>query len=86
MEQVELPYEVAEHRKIQREAVVFKVLRHAMDALSERGLRYLSLVATIGLFVWSSWQPDSTRTVNACLMGVLFLFTLFKRESTNVSE
>ena len=82
-EQEQLPYEVAEHKATQREAMVYKVLRVSLDALSERGLRYLSLLSTIGMFAWASYNPDNIRTVNASLMATVFLFTLFRKYSPN---
>lgn len=81
-----LETEVQEHREAQREAIIFKVLRHSMVALSERALQFIALFATIGLFAWASVEPDAWRTVNASLFSVVFLIIFHKKGTDNANK
>lgn len=78
-EQAELAFEVREHREANREAIIFKTLRHAMNALAVRGLRYLALLLTAGAFSVAIAFPEPARIVAASLFACfVFLPVLFK--------
>jgi hypothetical protein len=80
MEQAEMELEVKEHREKQREAIIYKALRHAMAALAERGLRYVALLAAVGFFAWALYDPLTSRIAAAGIFtGMVFLPLLFKR-------
>lgn len=70
---------VKEHRKAQREAMVYKVLSATMAALTERGLRYVALLVTAGLFGWAMFDPLPIRTVTAGIFALVFVVVLFKK-------
>jgi hypothetical protein len=78
-QELELDTEVLEHRKQQREQLVFMSVRLGMRALAERGLRYLALLFVAGLFFYASVEPDTHRTINAALMALVYIVTLFKK-------
>lgn len=80
MEQAELELEAREHRAVRREAIVYDVLRHSLSALAVRGLRYMALIATVGLFSWVMWEPEVLRVVAASIFAcTVFLPTLFRK-------
>jgi hypothetical protein len=80
MEQAEMDLEVKEHREAQREAIIFKTLRHTMNVLAIRGLRYLALLLTAVFFGIAIAEPDPWRTGTACAFAVLvFLPILFRK-------
>jgi hypothetical protein len=79
MEQAELDYETKEHREAQREAVVFKVLRHTASALAARGLRYLALMITAIFFGVAVYDPVPLRLVAAGIFAAgVFLPVLYR--------
>lgn len=80
MQQEELTLEVKEHRESQREAIIYKVLRATMAALSARGLRYLALLITAGLYAWAMWEPTGMRTINAGLFSLVFVVVLNRKD------
>lgn len=71
-------FEVKEHRAQQQVRITKELISMGLRAMAERGLRYLALLITAGLFAWAMVDPLGLRTINAGLFALVFLFVLNK--------
>jgi hypothetical protein len=58
----------------------FRLMTHAMRALSERVYLWVVLAMTFSLFAWTILHPDWLRLAAACAFTVLVLVPLAWRE------
>ena len=72
-------FEVKEHRAQQQVKITKELISMGLRAMAERGLRYLALLITAGLFGWAMADPSGLRTINAGLFSLVFLFVLNKK-------
>ena len=89
-EKKQVPFEELEHRAVvaEKRAVAAKknviktfseIATAALDALADRGILFLTLLLSVGMWLWAMAEPSALRLIAAGVCtGMTFLPTLFK--------